>query len=373
MTSVGVLAARWSHSEGNNPNAAQNLELDQEALADLLQVEELLRKGVRSTESVPEELAERLVQSGGKRIRPYLTCLTYRSLLKQASKPKVRADLEDLWSLASVSEWVHTATLFHDDVLDASLTRRGSPSAHVTHGNKVAILVGDFVYAEAFALLMDRGLLEPSKQLASTVKSIVSGELIQHRVATDRSLSLVDYDKIARAKTGALFAWCTGTGAWMAGSTEISAAESFGRSLGYAFQMADDLIDTFEIDALTASGGELLQWVESAPPLPLVIAAEISPSEVRAQITQAWGECSRPHHALETQRQMVHKLQTFCRTELVLGECSKRVEQLLSEAEADLRKFGALEGLSWALATIGQRALEGIALGRLSEAATGAS
>ncbi len=326
---------------------ATTLNIDETLAVDLTEVEKKLQSGVRSSLSLPRELAERLVLAGGKRIRPLLMCLTYRSLKSDRTLLE-RASASDLHTLAAVAEWVHTATLFHDDVIDASPTRRGQPTAHTLHGNKVSILVGDFVYAEAFSLLMDRGLLDPSRELATTIKSLVEGELLQHKVTLSRSLDLREYDLIAQAKTASLFAWCTGTGAWVAGFPDTNVAKTFGNHLGFAFQMADDLIDTYDFIPTSENSKALIEWVESAPPLPVVIAAQNS-----TKVVELWKN-------LKADVAMVAEIQSICRSEQVVSECRHRIESLLRSAEQHLKQLGQSETLKSALDMISHRATEGI-------------
>ena len=334
------------HSEAEKDHLANLCESDLES------IEELLRQGVRSSSSLPKELGQRLILSGGKRIRPYLLCLTYHTF-KARDPHRNRVSALDLHTLAAVAEWVHTATLFHDDVLDASPSRRDQPAAHILHGNKVAILVGDFVYAEAFALLMDRGHLDPSRELAATIKNVVEGELLQHQVCMERSVSLTDYTRIAKAKTGALFGWCTGTGCWAAGSELTSLAKDFGCYLGEAFQMADDLFDTFSIDPKTADLATLTEWIESSAPLPVVLAAENDP-----RVQSLWADLALTK-GTESKRTLVREVLNVCRQESIVTQSLKWIQSLLTQAESARVKLGGNPTLKTALDMIEARALQG--------------
>jgi len=337
------------------PLETASLSVDETLASDLVEVEKKLQSGVRSSLALPRELSERLVLAGGKRIRPLLMCLTYRSLKAERALLE-RASAADLHTLAAVAEWVHTATLFHDDVIDASPTRRQAPAAHILHGNKVSILVGDFVYAEAFSLLMDRGLLDPSRELASTIKSLVEGELLQHQVLGARSLDIREYDLIAQAKTASLFAWCTGTGAWVAGFPDFKIARAYGNDLGFAFQMADDLLDTYTFNPDSGNLKELTEWVESAPPLPVVLAAESFP-----KVNEIW-------NGLKAEPSMVRELQSYCRNESVISRCSERMHAVLRSAEKHQSHLGQSESLKSALKIISDRAAEGIAAAKTPRA-----
>ncbi|NCN27146.1 polyprenyl synthetase family protein [bacterium] len=315
---------------------------------DILAVERVLDQGLKSEDKLPQALAARLLRAGGKRIRPLLLCLCYRSQQKTA-KTRSRVSPDDLHTLAAVAEWVHTATLFHDDVIDASEKRRGLDAAHTLHGNKVAILVGDFVYAEAFAILMERGLLAPSKKLAHTIKRLVEGELWQHSYSKTRRISLSEYEKVAECKTAALFAWATETGVWASGSDETEAGFEFGRTLGVAFQMADDLLDTYQLDPLSATHAELVEWMVSAPPLPLCIAKNI-----HLEINGLWKNLEHLDNEQELRTQ-VSKLQAFCCDTKVINDCESLLSKYLTDARKSLDSLGTPPSLLQAVELLENR------------------
>lgn len=333
-------------------------------LSDLAATEEILNQSVRSQLALPREVSTRLVSAGGKRIRPLLMSLVFRSLRRAFPEISLRAPETALPLLGAVAEWVHTATLFHDDVLDASPTRRNLPAAHLIEGNKVAVLVGDFVYAEAFALLMDQGLLEPSQKLAHTVKSLVEGELMQHMAVNSRSLDRLSFEKITQAKTGALFAWCTGTGAWLAGMDNLEKTFELGTKLGIAFQIADDLLDTYDIDPTTGSQAVLQQWVESAPPLPLIVASEVLDAPELKRLHDLWRDLrSTESTSLNKIREDVHGILHLLRLPQVLQKCEQEFTSRMGEAEAILREFRIEPDLKWATEAIKKRASAGLLLG----------
>ncbi len=327
-------------------------ELQSETVArDLESVEAKLRAGVRAEEALPRELADYLVASGGKRLRPMLMLLAFRGF-RSAQGLKPRAELDDVHTLASVAEWVHTATLFHDDVLDASAERRGREAAQILHGNKTAILVGDFVYAEAFSLLMDRGLLFPSKSLATTMKTLVEGELLQHQLVLNRRFDLDVYDRIAKAKTASLFAWCTETGAWAAGLEDFGAAKIFGLELGFAFQMADDYFDTYGFDPKTGGDDALEEWCESAPPLAVCLAARESP-----RVAELWSTLLTRNEA--GRREQVAELLKHLRQRPLIEACQVRIRTSLEAADRALAQLGGNASLTEAASLIRDRAQQG--------------
>jgi octaprenyl-diphosphate synthase len=298
-----------------SPQERVNLEdwKNSSLIDDLACVENILKTSLNSENKLPNELSSRLILSGGKRIRPMLMCLTYRAL-EQLPDFKAKITLEDLHTLAAVAEWVHTATLFHDDVLDNSPLRRDMPTAQVLHGNKIAILVGDYVYADAFFLLMERALLEPSRKLASTIKRLVEGELWQHQISLNRSLDMNEYLVIAKSKTAALFAWAVETAAWASGIDVVNEAFIFGENLGIAFQMADDMLDTFELDAQKSEESAIREWSLSAPTLSITLAAN---HHSRAQ--EIWKTIPSLEN-LDENRKAVFELQRICAQQDTLNQ-----------------------------------------------------
>jgi octaprenyl-diphosphate synthase len=327
---------------------------------DLNEIENLLNQGVRAERNLPQDLALYLIRTGGKRLRPLLLCLSYRGHLKNISDQFSKNSTEcviSLHTLATVAEWVHTATLFHDDVIDASAERRSQPSAHILHGNKNAILVGDFVYAEAFAKLMDLGLLAPSQRLAHTVKQLVEGELLQHHVARSRTLLLSDYQNIALCKTGALFAWCTQSGAWLATQQQDTATWDLGARLGTAFQMADDFIDTFEFNPMDCSVPDLEAWQDCAPPLPIVIANELG---VSRETTQLWSSLSSAELSEKDLRSKLSKLIQICHHPKVKIECFEIFNKEFNQAVKISESLNLSPFFSWALDIIYERAKSGL-------------
>lgn len=344
------------NEEGLKPWIFLNSTAADQAALDISQIEKVLKQSIRSSQSEPKILADRLIGSGGKRLRPYLLSLVARSLTQKTNtSSQWRGSENDLYHLAAVSELVHTATLFHDDVIDQSETRRGLPAAHILNGNKTAVLVGDFVYAEAFYVLMERGLMDPSRELAKTVKTIVDGELLQLRICHSRSIGMTQYLQIASAKTASLFAWCTGTGAWVAGSQQFLEAAKFGQLLGLAFQMADDLIDTFEINPFSASETELASWLDSAPSLPLVLAHE---GQNKNKIEDLWKSGVTSTDVAE-QRTIVDTLQQYCADASVVAASLKQVGTHLGQAQTLLQNLGIESEMSWTVQTIQARAQEG--------------
>jgi octaprenyl-diphosphate synthase len=188
-----------------------------------------------SVEMIPQ-LAGYIVNSGGKRLRPMLTLATARLCGYEG---------EAHLKLAAAVEFIHTATLLHDDVVDESALRRGKASANTVWGNQASVLVGDFLFSRAFQLMTAVGDLEVLQLLSDASAVIAEGEVMQLAAAHNTKTTEEAYLKVIAAKTAALFAAATRIGGVIARrpDDEREALESFGRNLGVAFQLVDDALD----------------------------------------------------------------------------------------------------------------------------------
>ena len=182
------------------------------------------------------QLAAHIVAAGGKRLRPLLTLAAAR-MCGYAGHRHVH--------LAACVEFIHTATLLHDDVVDESLLRRGLSSANSVFGNKASVLVGDFLFARAFQLMVEDGSLSVLRILSQAAATIAEGEVLQLTIQNDLSTSEQQYLDVIRGKTAALFAAACEVGAVVADrpAIEQQALSDFGDNLGIAFQLVDDALD----------------------------------------------------------------------------------------------------------------------------------
>ncbi len=220
-------------SVANNPHDRLSLTLAE----DLVAVNTLIRERM-SSEHAPRipEVTAHLVEAGGKRLRPMLTLATAR-LCGYEGPYHVH--------LAATVEFIHTATLLHDDVVDESRQRRGRPTANLLWDNKSSVLVGDYLFARSFQLMVETGSLRVLDILSNAAATIAEGEVLQltaaQNLATDESI----YLKVVRGKTAALFSAATEVGGVIAGAPEaqVKALFDYGDALGIAFQIADDLLD----------------------------------------------------------------------------------------------------------------------------------
>ncbi|MCE8509286.1 polyprenyl synthetase family protein [Ruegeria pomeroyi] len=184
---------------------------------------------------IPEVTAH-LVEAGGKRLRPMLTLAAARLCGYQG---------EDHVKLAATVEFIHTATLLHDDVVDESGQRRGRPTANLLWDNKSSVLVGDYLFARSFQLMVETGSLRVLDILANAAATIAEGEVLQMTAASDLRTDESIYLQVVRGKTAALFSAATEVGGVIAGVPEaqVKALFDYGDALGIAFQIADDLLD----------------------------------------------------------------------------------------------------------------------------------
>ena len=209
-----------------------------EALAGpLSEVDALIRARMASDHAprIPEVTAH-LVGGGGKRVRPMLTLASAR-LLGYPGPYDVH--------LAATVEFIHTATLLHDDVVDESAQRRGRPTANLLWDNKSSVLVGDYLFARSFQLMVETGSLRVLDILSNASATIAEGEVLQLSAMSDLATGEDTYLRIVRGKTAALFAAATEVGGVIAGASEdrIKELHAYGDALGIAFQMADDVLD----------------------------------------------------------------------------------------------------------------------------------
>jgi octaprenyl-diphosphate synthase len=195
----------------------------------------ILEKAHSHVELIPE-LAGHLINSGGKRIRPMLTLATAR-MCGYTGLHHIR--------LATAVEFMHTATLLHDDVVDESDLRRGKQAARVIWGNQASVLVGDYLLGQAFKMMVDTASLESLRILSTAAAVIAEGEVLQLAVSQDTSTTEDSYLKVVGAKTAALFSAAAEVGAVIAARPKVeqAALESYGRNLGIAFQLVDDALD----------------------------------------------------------------------------------------------------------------------------------
>ncbi len=219
------------------------------------------------------QLAAHIVAAGGKRLRPLLT-LAAAQMCGYAGPRHVH--------LAACVEFIHTATLLHDDVVDESLLRRGLSSANAVFGNKASVLVGDFLFARAFQLMVEDGSLKVLGILSQAAATIAEGEVLQLVTQNDLSTSEQRYLDVVRGKTAALFAAACQVGAVVADRPphEEQALADYGTNLGMAFQLVDDALD-YAADQVTLGKTVGDDFREGKITLPVLAAYQAGDSEAR--------------------------------------------------------------------------------------------
>lgn len=246
------------------------------AAGDMAAVDALIRRRLGSDVALVNQVAEHIIAAGGKRLRPMLLLLAARALGHSGA---------DAHQLAAVVEFIHTATLLHDDVVDESDLRRGRKTANALFGNAASVLVGDFLYSRSFQLMVELERLPVMKVLADTTNAIAEGEVLQLLHIRNPDTDEPAYLKVIERKTAVLFAAATRLGAFLAGADDIvqQRLHDYGMALGYAFQIADDVLD-YSADEATLGKHLGDDLAEGKATLPLIHAIQHSDPDVRDRL-----------------------------------------------------------------------------------------
>jgi len=310
----------------------------QSAPADFLdeamrQVDEVILQRLSSQVVLIDQIGRYIVSAGGKRIRPRLLLL-----FAEAFGFTGPERLE----LAATVEFIHTATLLHDDVVDESSLRRGRPTANALFGNAPSVLVGDFLYSRAFQMMVSVERMRVLAVLADATNVIAEGEVLQLMNMHDPDLAVEQYLRVIRYKTAKLFEASARLGALLGGATAEAeeACADFGRRLGTAFQLVDDLLDyEGSTEALGKNVGDDLR--EGKPTLPLLLAMERAGADDRALIRDAieHGEVQRLPQILE----IVRRTGALEATRSAAAQQAERARSLLALLPAGAAREALLE------------------------------
>ena len=246
--------------------------------AEMAAVDERIKDKLASEVALVNQLGYYIVNSGGKRLRPVLLILMAKALGYEGKQHI---------NLAAVIEFIHTATLLHDDVVDESDQRRGNETANALFGNAASVLVGDYLYSRSFQMMIESNSLDVMNVLADTTNKIAEGEVMQLMNINDADTSMQAYMAVIEHKTATLFEAATHLAGILTETPEsqLKAIREYGLYLGNAFQMIDDALDYAADEAeLGKSLGDDL--AEGKPTLPLILAMQ-SGSEEQAQIIRA--------------------------------------------------------------------------------------
>jgi len=247
--------------------------------ADMQAVDEVISQRLSSDVVLINQLSSYIVNSGGKRLRPLLAVLSAKAFAYQG---------EMHYLLAAIIEFIHTATLLHDDVVDESDLRRGNETANALFGNAASVLVGDFLYSRAFEMMVDVDDMRVMKVLATTTNVIAEGEVMQLMNVHDAETTEEKYLEVIHYKTAKLFEAATQLGAMLCerDEREIDAMAAYGRYLGTAFQLIDDVMDySSSSEEMGKNVGDDL--AEGKPTLPLIYAITQGDEQQAALIRKA--------------------------------------------------------------------------------------
>ncbi len=245
----------------------------------MAEVDQVIHRRLASEVVLVNQISHYIVNAGGKRVRPMLLLLIARAL---------GCDSPQRHELAAVVEFIHTATLLHDDVVDESDLRRGRKTANAMFGNAASVLVGDFLYSRAFQMMVSTNRLRVMDVWAEATNVIAEGEVLQLMNMHDPDISVDDYLKVIEYKTAKLFEASARLGAVLMDAPKDleEACASYGRTLGTAFQLIDDLLD---YEGSTAELGKNIgdDLREGKPTLPLLVAMQRGTAEQRDLIREA--------------------------------------------------------------------------------------
>lgn len=314
-------------------NLEQIIDLTQD---DMAAVNASILEQLNSEVSLINQLGYYIISGGGKRIRPMIAVLAARALSYEGDKHI---------KVAALIEFIHTATLLHDDVVDESDMRRGKATANAAFGNAASVLVGDFIYTRAFQMMTDLESLPVLALMAKAVNVIAEGEVQQLINCNDPDITEDSYMQVIYSKTARLFEAASQSSAMLAGGTQeqILALQDYGRYLGTAFQLIDDLLD-YDADGETLGKNTGDDLDEGKPTLPLLHAMQHGDEEQSAMIRNAIEE-GNGRHLLEPVLAAMHQWGSLEYTrQRAEEEADKAIKALQVLPESVYRS--ALEGLA---------------------------
>ncbi|TCK03990.1 polyprenyl synthetase family protein [Phorcysia thermohydrogeniphila] len=289
---------------------------------ELLKAEEFSRELLDSKVELVLRAGGYILDSGGKRVRPGLTIIAGKL---------VDAPLDRLIPVATVMEYMHTATLLHDDIVDGAKLRRGRPSANTVFGNDVAVLVGDYMFAKAIYVLAVYGGEEVLKVSAQTVQDMAEGELLQLEKIGDVNLTEEEYFDIIYRKTASLLSTCCEVGALIGNASEEErrALRDYGKLIGYAFQLVDDAFDYIsEEETIGKPAGNDIR--EGKVTYPLISALKKASEKEREEIAEILSSVEPSREDIERVRQFVLEKGGDRETFNLARDYVRRAKELLS-------------------------------------------
>lgn len=310
---------------------------------DLEKVNHVINQAVKSDVALISQIGQYITSAGGKRLRPILTILSGKSLGYDGDK---------LYSLAAMVEFIHTSTLLHDDVVDESELRRGRETANHLFGNAAAVLVGDFLYTRAFQLMVYSGSLKILEVMADATNIIAEGEVMQLMNIGNTEITETEYLQVIQYKTAKLFEAAAQVGAILAGANakQEQALKDFGRYLGTAFQIIDDILDySGNAEQIGKNVGDDL--AEGKPTLPLIYLMQQGNLEVAQAVRHAL------HHA---DRSGFATIQEYVLQSEALNYCQQQAKHMIDQAIACLDRLPENE-VTQAMKAMAQLSIERVA------------
>ena len=291
----------------------------------MARVNDLIAEHMRSPIPLIPQIGQHITQAGGKRIRPLMTLA--------AAQLAGAGDMEQATKLAAAVEFIHTATLLHDDVVDGSDLRRGMPTANRVWGNKATVLVGDFLFSHAFELMVAVGRLDVLDTLSKASAKITEGEVHQLKTANDLTTTQAEYMRVIGAKTAALFEAAMEVGGLVStgDAGQVQALATYGYELGLAFQMTDDALDfaTSQTQLGKAVGDD---FREGKVTLPIILAYAAGDAEQQAFWVRTVQNLKQSDDDLQTAL-------VYLRQHDALGQTLQRSSAAAARAKAALAVF----------------------------------
>jgi octaprenyl-diphosphate synthase len=298
--------------------------------SDMAKVNEIIVAQLNSDVSLINQLGFYIIGNGGKRLRPLLSILSAKALNYQG---------ESHTAAAAFIEFIHTATLLHDDVVDESDMRRGKATANITFGNAASVLVGDYIYTRSFQMMTQLGSLKILELMSGAVNIIAEGEVQQLMNCNDPDTTEENYMQVIYSKTARLFEAAAQIGAILAGASEETeeALRHYGKYLGTAFQLIDDVMDyTSDGDDMGKNVGDDL--AEGKPTLPLIYAMKRGSLQQKTIIREAI-ETGNGMSNLEKIMQAMHETGAFDYTrQKAEEEANKAIDTLKIVPESDYKE-----------------------------------
>jgi octaprenyl-diphosphate synthase len=296
-------------------------EIRQLSLDDMTAVNQHIFSQLSSEVALINQLGIYIVNSGGKRLRPLLAVLAARALGYQGQQHI---------TLATIVEFIHTATLLHDDVVDESMLRRGKETANAVFGNQASVLVGDFLYTRAFQLMVSLDKMQIMQILADATNIIAEGEVLQLMNVNDPDTSEQNYMQVIYCKTAKLFEAATQLAAILANQPEpiVHAMKLYGMHLGTAFQLIDDVLD-YQADAQELGKNIGDDLAEGKPTLPLIYALRQSSGNDQQLLKDAIEQANGLQH-LERIMTILEQTKAFDYTRTIAEQEAEKARQAIA-------------------------------------------